>query len=76
MLIGSMCVLGLIFVVYMMVPQGFIPRQDTGVFSGNTRGPEGLTFNELVKRQAAVAKVIQNHPAGRRPCKMLFGVTS
>jgi len=62
MLLGSTVVIALIVVVYKAVPQGFIPRQDTGVFAGNTRGPEGITFNELVKRQRAVSAVIQQNP--------------
>jgi multidrug efflux pump len=37
--------------IYTWVPQGFIPRQDTGVIFGNTRAPEGVTFNELERRQ-------------------------
>ncbi|HXF65870.1 MAG TPA: efflux RND transporter permease subunit [Burkholderiales bacterium] len=63
MLAGSAVVLVLIFVIYRMVPQGFIPRQDTGVIFGNTRAPEGITFAELERRQRAVAAVIQKHPA-------------
>ncbi len=62
MLAGSAIVLVLIYVVYKAVPQGFIPRQDTGVFFGNTRAPEGVTFNELVRRQKLVADIIQNNP--------------
>jgi HAE1 family hydrophobic/amphiphilic exporter-1 len=45
-----------------MVPQGFIPRQDTGVFFGNTRAPEGVTFAELERRQAQVSAIVQKHP--------------
>lgn len=62
MLVGSLVFLVLTVVIYRAVPQGFIPRQDTGVFFGNTRAPEGLPFNELEKRQAAVAAIIQNNP--------------
>ena len=62
MLIGSVGVLLLTVVIYKAVPQGFIPRQDTGVFFGNTRAPEGVTFSELERRQEAVSKVVQKHP--------------
>ena len=62
MLAGSAIVLILIFVVYKMVPQGFIPRQDTGLFFGNIRAPEGVTFSELVRRQKLVADIIQSNP--------------
>ena len=62
MMIGIAIILGLTFVVYRMVPHGFIPRQDTGVFFGNTRAPEGVPFNELVRRLHDVAGVIQQNP--------------
>ena len=62
MLAGSATVLALIVVVYQAVPRGFIPRQDTGLFFGNTRAPEGVTFSELVRRQKLVADIIQNNP--------------
>jgi hydrophobic/amphiphilic exporter-1 (mainly G- bacteria), HAE1 family len=64
---GLMLLMSLVFLVltvelYKAVPQGFIPRQDTGVFFGNTRAPEGVPFTELERRQAAVAAVVQKHP--------------
>ena len=62
MLVGSAAVLVLIVMIYKSVPQGFIPRQDTGVFFGNTRAPEGVTFAELQRRQELVSQVIQKHP--------------
>jgi HAE1 family hydrophobic/amphiphilic exporter-1 len=62
MLFGSLVFLVLIGVLYKMVPQGFIPRQDTGVIFGNTRAPEGVTFAELERRQRAAAEIIQKHP--------------
>ena len=62
MLVGSIAVLVLTVIIYKAVPQGFIPRQDTGVFFGNTRAPEGVTFSELERRQEAVSQVIQKHP--------------
>jgi HAE1 family hydrophobic/amphiphilic exporter-1 len=62
MLIVSVIFLVLTGVIYKMVPQGFIPRQDTGVFFGNTRAPEGVTFAELERRQAQVSAIVQRHP--------------
>jgi len=62
MLVGSAVVLILTGVIYKMVPQGFIPRQDTGVIFGNTRAPEGVTFSELERRQRMAAEIVQKHP--------------
>src|SRR5512134_3358620 len=63
MLLGSAGFLVLIVVIYKLVPQGFIPRQDTGVIFGNTRAPEGITFIELERRVKAVSAIVRKHPA-------------
>ena len=63
MLLGSAVFLVLTVLIYKAVPQGFIPRQDTGVFFGNTRAPEGVPFNDLEKRQAKAAAIIEKHPS-------------
>ena len=62
MLAGSGVVLMLIVVAYKLVPHGFIPRQDTGVIFGNTRAPEGVTFEQLERRQRSVEAIIRRHP--------------
>ena len=62
MLIGSGVVLVFIGVIYNLVPHGFIPRQDTGVIFGNTRAPEGVTFEQLERRQRSVEAIIRKHP--------------
>ncbi len=62
MLVSSVVVLGLIVVTYNLVPHGFIPRQDTGVIFGNTRAPEGVTFEQLESRQRSVEAIIRKHP--------------
>jgi len=56
-------VLLLTALLYAVVPKGFVPRQDTGQISGNTRAPEGTGFEELVQRQQAVAEIVRQHPA-------------
>ncbi|HEY5545359.1 MAG TPA: efflux RND transporter permease subunit, partial [Gemmatimonadaceae bacterium] len=62
MLAGSAVFLVLIGVIYTKVPQGFIPRQDTGVIFGNLRAPEGVTFAELEQRQRRSAEIVRKHP--------------
>lgn len=63
MLLASAGFLVLIVVIYKLVPQGFIPRQDTGVIFGNLRAPEGITFVELERRVKSVADIVRKHPA-------------
>jgi len=62
MLLGSLGFLVLTGVLYKMVPQGFIPRQDTGVIFSNVRAPEGVTFFELERRLRLVTDIVQKHP--------------
>jgi HAE1 family hydrophobic/amphiphilic exporter-1 len=62
MLFISLAFLILTGVIYKLVPQGFIPRQDTGVIFGNTRAPEGVTFAELERRQKLASDIVQKHP--------------
>ena len=62
MLIASAGFLFLIVWLYREVPHGFIPRQDTGVFFGNARAPEGIPFNEMQKRLRDVSATIQKNP--------------
>jgi HAE1 family hydrophobic/amphiphilic exporter-1 len=62
MLMGSVVVLGLIGVAYVMVPHGFIPRQDTGVVFANVRAPEGVTFEQLEQRLRLVEAIVRKHP--------------
>ena len=45
------------------VKRGFIPNMDSGMLYGSTKMPEGVPFEELVKRQRQVAQIIQSHPA-------------
>jgi hydrophobic/amphiphilic exporter-1 (mainly G- bacteria), HAE1 family len=61
-LLGSLFVLLATVWLYAAVSKGFIPRQDTGVINGNTRAREGITFDEMIRHQQAVAEVIRNNP--------------
>lgn len=61
-LLGSLAVLIATVWLYAAVSKGFIPRQDTGVINGNTRAREGITFDEMIRHQQAVAEVIRQNP--------------
>lgn len=61
-LLGSLVVLIATVWLYAAVSKGFIPRQDTGVINGNTRAREGITFDEMVRHQQAVAEVVRKNP--------------
>src|SRR6185369_6705793 len=44
--------------LYVVVPKGFFPVQDTGVILGISEGPQNTSFNALAKNQQALAQVI------------------
>jgi HAE1 family hydrophobic/amphiphilic exporter-1 len=62
MLMVSVLVMGGTYLLLQAIPKGFIPRQDTGVINVTTRGPEGLTFEEMSRRQALVAETVLKNP--------------
>ena len=61
-LLASVGVLVAMAWLYQEVAKGFIPRQDTGVFYANTRAREGVTFDDMIRHQQAVAAIIQRNP--------------
>jgi len=48
--------------MYIIVPKGFFPVQDTGVLLGITDAPQTISFNAMAERQQALAKVILQDP--------------
>ncbi|HZQ50582.1 MAG TPA: multidrug efflux RND transporter permease subunit [Bryobacteraceae bacterium] len=53
---------GTIF-LYIIVPKGFFPVQDTGVILGVSQAPQTVSFPAMAKRQEALAKAILQDPA-------------
>ncbi|MBT9263995.1 MdtB/MuxB family multidrug efflux RND transporter permease subunit [Pseudomonas sp. MG-9] len=55
--------LALTVFLYMVVPKGFFPVQDTGVIQGISEAPQSISFAAMGERQQALAKVILQDPA-------------
>ncbi len=49
--------------LYIIVPKGFFPVQDTGVILGITEAAQDISFPAMADRQEALAKVILADPA-------------
>ena len=49
--------------LYILIPKGFFPLQDTGVILGITEGPQAVSFGTMGERQQALARVILEEPA-------------
>jgi multidrug efflux pump len=50
-------------VLYILVPKGFFPVQDTGVILGVSQAPQTISFAGMADRQQALARVILEDPA-------------
>ncbi len=48
--------------LYVVVPKGFFPVQDTGVILGISEAPENISFPALAQRQQALSAVILQDP--------------
>ncbi|EIK96645.1 cation/multidrug efflux pump [Pseudomonas sp. M47T1] len=49
--------------LYLVVPKGFFPTQDTGLIQGFTRASQDVSFSEMARRQQAMAEVVRQDPA-------------
>ena len=49
--------------LYIIIPKGFFPVQDTGVIQGISQAPESTSFAAMSQKQQALAKVILQDPA-------------
>src|SRR5690606_1362440 len=58
--IGTM---GLTVVLYLAVPKGFFPVQDTGVIQGISEAPQSISFSAMSERQQRLAQVVLQDPA-------------
>ena len=48
--------------LYVIVPKGFFPVQDTGVLLGITEGPQSISFAEMADRQQKIANIVLQDP--------------
>jgi HAE1 family hydrophobic/amphiphilic exporter-1 len=49
--------------LYIIVPKGFFPTEDTGYMIGITEGNTDIAFPEMVKHQREVADIVRRDPA-------------
>ncbi|AUA55185.1 Multidrug transporter MdtC [Achromobacter spanius] len=49
-------------VLYLMVPKGFFPQQDTGLIQAITQGPQSISFPAMAERQQAAARLVLEDP--------------
>jgi multidrug efflux pump len=53
----------LTLMLYVVVPKGLFPVQDTGVILGISEGPQNISFDAMAQRQRALGRAILQDPA-------------
>jgi len=48
--------------LYIYIPKGLLPLQDTGLIVGVTDAPQSISFKAMVERQRVVAEIVQKDP--------------
>jgi multidrug efflux pump len=59
----ALATLILTVVLYIMIPKGFFPVQDTGLLQGITEADQSISYAAMAARQQAMAEVILKDPA-------------
>ncbi|PYN38676.1 MAG: acriflavine resistance protein B [Candidatus Rokuibacteriota bacterium] len=62
-LIVAIGTLALTLMLYLFVPKGLFPIQDTGVILGISEAPQNISFDAMAERQRALGRVILHDPA-------------
>ena len=62
-LLVAVATLALTVILYILIPKGFFPVQDTGFIQGITEGAQSISFDAMADRQQALADVILQDPA-------------
>ena len=62
-LLVAVATLALTIFLYIIIPKGFFPVQDTGVIQGISQAPASISFTAMTKLQQELAKVILQDPA-------------
>jgi multidrug efflux pump len=58
-----LCTLALTALLYLLIPKGFFPQQDTGLIQGISEGPQSASFESMSSRSRMLAQIILEDPA-------------
>ncbi|NOS81670.1 MAG: multidrug efflux RND transporter permease subunit [Nitrospira sp.] len=63
MLAVTLATMGLSLYLYVIVPKGFFPQQDTGRMFGNIQAAQDISFQAMSQKLTEVVEIIQSDPA-------------
>jgi len=55
--------MALTVLLYIFIPKGFFPVQDTGLIQGISEAPQSISYKAMAERQQALARVVLQDPA-------------
>jgi hydrophobic/amphiphilic exporter-1 (mainly G- bacteria), HAE1 family len=61
-LLVFVCTVALTVILYIVIPKGFFPQQDTGIIVGLSDAPQDISFSEMVRRQHLLTDIIARDP--------------
>ncbi|MGF6229603.1 multidrug efflux pump [Inquilinus ginsengisoli] len=61
-LLVASATLGLTVALYVVIPKGFFPEQDTGMIQGISEAAQTISYAEMAKHQSALAEAILKDP--------------
>jgi HAE1 family hydrophobic/amphiphilic exporter-1 len=61
MLISAAILVATVY-LFTIMPTGLLPSEDTGQFSANTEGPQGISFESMKAHQQALAAILAKDP--------------
>ncbi|MGO9610359.1 MAG: multidrug efflux RND transporter permease subunit [Verrucomicrobiia bacterium] len=61
-LMVAIATLVITILLYIIVPKGLLPQQDTGLITGVTDAAQSISFNAMVARQHIIADIVRKDP--------------
>jgi HAE1 family hydrophobic/amphiphilic exporter-1 len=61
-LLFSFAILAITVILFMRIPQGFLPNEDTDQLQVTTESVQGISFEAVAERQLQVAEIARRHP--------------
>jgi multidrug efflux pump len=61
-LVAVVCTLAITVALYVAIPKGFFPVQDTGLIQGISEAPQSISYAAMAERQQALASAILGDP--------------
>jgi HAE1 family hydrophobic/amphiphilic exporter-1 len=61
-IVVSLLLAGVTVYLFMVVPKGFIPSGDSGLLLGSTEAAQGISLDDMILHQNAIAEIIQRDP--------------